>query len=45
MVTDALSSLFLSMSLAAFGIVIAGAVALLWDVGFLFLRRHAKGAQ
>lgn len=43
MVTDVLSSLFLSMSLAAFGILFAGGVALLWDVGSLFLRRHAKG--
>ena len=45
MVTDALSSVFLSMSLAAFGILTAGAVALLWDVGSLFLRRHAKWAR
>jgi hypothetical protein len=44
MVTDALSSLFLSMALAAFGILIAGALALLWDVGALFLRRHARGS-
>ena len=43
MVTDALSSLLLSMALAGFGILIAGAVALLWDVGFFFFRRHAKG--
>ena len=43
MVTDALSSLLLSMALAGCGILIAGAVALLWDVGFLFFRRHARG--
>jgi len=42
MVTDALSSLFLSMALAAFGILTAGGVALLWDIGSLFFRRHAK---
>jgi hypothetical protein len=43
MVTDALSSLLLSMALAGGGILIAGAVALLWDAGFLFFRRYARG--
>lgn len=43
MVTDALSSLLLSMALAGLGILSAGAVVLLWDVGFLFFRRHARG--
>lgn len=43
MVTDALSSLLLSMAFAGLGILSAGAVALLWDVGFLFFRRHARG--
>jgi hypothetical protein len=45
MVTDALSSLFLSMALAGFGILTAGAVALLWDVGSLYFRRHVKWAR
>lgn len=42
MVTDSLSCLLPSMAIAGGGILIAGAVALLWDIGFLFFLRHAR---